>query len=297
MHAQYVSAATKSMTLDFSGPSSFTDTVGLTPSSTGCSGSPLQCTIAVRLRPGKYVVNVRAYDKAPVNGAIPVAAKLLSSASNVSATVAAGRVNRLGLTLDGVPASVTIGTFPFGFAGTGFLSTAFTVGVIDADHDTIVGTYSTPVTLGDSDTSGATSVATSGTNDPPAKTLLSSSDTAALSYTGAPVGAVTISAAAGSVKSSRVFAVANPIFVADNGGTNLKEIAPECNLPGCTRTLSTGFGGIVGLASAANGDLYVADAPGQEILHLEPCFAGYCLVDTPVTGVASLKGCQLLPID
>jgi hypothetical protein len=289
--ARYISPATKGMTLAFSGASSLTDTVGLTPSSPGCKGSPLECTVELSLRPGSYLLTVRAYDKAPAAHAIPTGANLLSSASNLPVKVAAGTQNHLGLTLDGVPAKLTIGTFAFGTAGTGFLASSFTIGAQDADSDTIVGTYATPVKLSDSDTSGAIAVATSGTDGPPAQTLLGSSDTAALSYSGAPLGAVTIVAAAGNVKASRVFAVTNPIFVADGSGTNLKEIAPDCFLAGCTKTLSPGgYGDIVGLASAANGDLYVADAPSQTIYHYQSCPEGECLVDTPATGVPSLKG-------
>lgn len=97
----------------------------------------------------------------------------------VRVRVTTGTANLLGFTLDGVT-RLAVGPLPAASAGVGFLSSAFTVEVFDADNDTIVGTYASPVTLSDTDLSGATSVAATGSDDPPAKTLLSSTDIAGL---------------------------------------------------------------------------------------------------------------------
>lgn len=219
----YVSAATKGMTMAFTGPSTMTQVVDLTPSDPRCTGSPLTCTIAVRLLAGSYTVTIKTYDEAPVSGGIPAGAKLLSTAKNVAFTMEGGITNDVGFTLDGVVASLVVGGLPSGTAGTPFSSAqALTVTAKDADGDTIVGTYDNAVTLSDNDGSGATSIATSGSDSPPAGQLLSSSDTAKLSYTGLAILPVTIKArASGASSGSAPFAPAlQPIVVSTSDALN-----------------------------------------------------------------------------
>ena len=78
---------------------------------------------------------------------------------------------------------------------------------LDADGYPIGGTYATEITLSDSDTSGATAIATSGADNPPTDTLLSSSDVATLAWNGQTIagGAATIEAAAGTVLTTAQF--------------------------------------------------------------------------------------------
>jgi hypothetical protein len=275
---RYISAATQGMTMAFSGPSTFTQVINLTPSDPRCSGSPLECTIQVSLKPGKYTATIDTYDQAPVDGAIPVGANLLSTAHDVAFTVAAGVANRIGLTLDGVPASITVGGFPTASAGTGFLNKSFSVTVMDADSYVIVGTYSTPITLTDSDTSGATTIATAGNDDPPADELLSSSDSPTISYTGAAINPVTISASAGAVRGSGLFVVKLPIFVADSGNSAVKEIPPGCVSAACVSTLGGGFSEPSGVAVDGSGDVFVADDHLGGVYEIPPgCLSAACV--------------------
>ncbi|HTX58937.1 MAG TPA: hypothetical protein VMH02_04605 [Verrucomicrobiae bacterium] len=207
----------------FTGPSTTTQVVNLTPSDPRCTGSPLTCTIAVTLLAGSYTVTIKTYDKAPVSGSIPAGAKLLSTANNVPFTMKGGITNDIGFTLDGVVASLVVSGLPSGTAGTPFASSqAFTVSAKDADGDTIVGAYDNAVTLSDDDASGATSIATSGSDSPPAGQLLSSSDTAKLSYTGLAILPVTITArASGATNGSAQFAPAlQPIVVTTSDTLN-----------------------------------------------------------------------------
>lgn len=194
--ARYISASTKGMTIAFSGASAVNAAFALTPADPRCTGSPLKCTFVIDLSPGNYAASVNTYDLAPVSGAIPAGAKLLSTAHNVPLTVARGVSNALAVTLGGVPKSLSIGGFPTtGTAGTPF-SHSFTVTAKDADGNVIVGSYATPVKFADADATGATAVATSGSDHPPASTLLSSIDTVKLNYTGLAIHAANVTATA-----------------------------------------------------------------------------------------------------
>ncbi len=124
--------------------------------------------------PPSYTVAAAAYDEAPVDGAIPAGAHELSTAAGIRLKVKTGIGNTLSLTLDGVPFSILVESFVPADEGSGFLDKSFSVTVSDADGYTIVGKYETPVVLTDSDTTGVTAVTTGGSDNPPARTLLSS---------------------------------------------------------------------------------------------------------------------------
>jgi hypothetical protein len=289
LQRHFISAATKGIKLSFSGASTFTVTAGLTPASPNCSGSPLVCTIKLGLKPGSYHVTIGAYDLAPVGGSIPAGANLLSTASNVPAQVSPGATNDLAFTLDGVPANIYVGGFPNAFAGTGFLGKAFDVIARDADKNFIVGTYSTPIVLADSDSTGATSIATSGNDSPPANTLLSSSDVASINYSGALMAPAWISASAGATKSSAPFRVFNPYFVADYGNKAVKEIPASCSGSSCVTTVAT-YNNLVGIAIDGSGNLYIADASTNTVYKRTPCISGYCSDGFVGSGLFGLKG-------
>lgn len=187
---RYISPATQGMSFSFaSGSKTLAFAAGVTPSSHGCTGYPsaTTCTIVLPVPPGTYELGVNAYDTAPVDGVIPHAAKLLSTASNVPLIVVAGTNTTKSLTLDGVPASIAISNVPSATPGTPFPTPQpFTVTVEDASGATIVGTYETPVTLADSNPVRLP-IITSGPDNPSSGALLSSSDSAALQYYGASI--------------------------------------------------------------------------------------------------------------
>jgi sugar lactone lactonase YvrE len=276
--ARYISAATKGMTIAFAGPSTQTLVVNLTPSDPRCTGSPLVCTIAIDLAAGAYFATIDAYDLAPAGGAIPPAARLLSTAKNVGVSVATGKANPLGVTLDGVPASFVIGMFPSASAGAGFLSKAFSVGAKDADGDVIVGTYATPIKLTDGDESGATGLATSGSDDPPAEELLGSSDVAAISYTGLAIPYARIGAQAGSAGGFGIFGVHLPLYVADTFNNKVKEIPLQCSSSSCVQTLGGGFSYPSGVAVDQSGNVYVSDSSNNAVKKIPlGCFSETCV--------------------
>jgi hypothetical protein len=276
LRQRYISAATKGMSLAFAGKSSFTRVIGLTPNDPRCSGSPLICSIYVMFSAGSYDVTINAYDQAPANGAIPASAKLLSGA-RVKVSVKPGIVNDLRITLDGVPAGIFVGNFPIASAGTAFLNKSFTVTVKDADGYVILGTYSTPITLSDSDTSGATAIATAGSDGPPSGKLFSSGDVSTISYVGIAIKPVTIGATAGAAVGRGVFAVRVPVFVADYANAAVNEIPPGCLAASCVNPVGGGFSFPVGVAVDGLGNVFVAELGGM-VKEVPPgCVAADCV--------------------
>jgi hypothetical protein len=198
--AHYISAATKGMTLSFKGPEKRRETLGLTHASdSDCRDSNriTTCTFRLQVSTGTYTADVAMFDQPPVNGHIPTTAKLLSTVAQVPFTVKNGKVNRLKFKPAGVVASLAISALPSAIAGTAFASAAsFAVTAKDPDGYVIVGPYQTAVTLTNSDVTGATTIATSGTDVPPTGELLSSGDIATLSYNGLAIVPATITASA-----------------------------------------------------------------------------------------------------
>jgi hypothetical protein len=272
----------------FAGPSTFKRVISLTPNDPRCSGSPLVCSIDVMLSAGRYTIAIDTYDEAPVSGAIPTTAKLLSSA-HVGVSVRRGIVNDLRITLDGVPAGIFVGDFPSASAGTAFLNQSFTVTVKDADGYVILGTYSTPVVLSDGDTSGATAIATAGSDGPPSGKLFSSGDVSTISYTGFAIKPVTIGALAGAAVGHGIFAVRLPVFVADYQNEAVNEIPPGCLAASCVSTLGGGINFPVSVAVDGLGDVFVADLSGV-LKEIPPgCVAADC-VTTLGGGFGNLYG-------
>jgi hypothetical protein len=209
---RYISPATNGMSLTFVGPTRLKEAIGLTPSSPGCtiSGGATNCRTSARVLPGRYTASVSTFNQAPVGGSIPGTAKLLSTASHAPFTINAGFDNAVNFTLSGVPSSFVISGMPSGSAGTAFVAQQnFVVTAKDAGGYTIVGAYDTAVTLADSDSTGATTLATTGSDDPPAGELLSSSDVPTLTYTGLAISPATISVqASGATEKTATFAPA-----------------------------------------------------------------------------------------
>ena len=276
--ARYISAGTKSLAMSFTGPKSFKIAIDLTPADPRCSGSPLVCTITFDIAAGSYTVAAGAYNEAPVDGAIPAGAHELATAAGIRLKVKTGIGNTLSLTLDGVPFSILVESFAPADEGSGFLDKGFSVTVSDADGYTIVGKYETPVVLTDSDTTGVTAVTTGGSDNPPARTLLSSGDTAALSYSGQAIVPARITATSGSVDDSSVFEVYLPTYVADTSNNAVKEILIGCGDAGCVITVGGGFNTPYGVAVDGAGNAYVSDYGHNAVKKMLPdCYSTGCV--------------------
>jgi hypothetical protein len=184
--------------------SAYTGTPGdiasnLTTSNPNCTGNPLTCTVSAPAAAGTDVFLVATYDQLQTSASPTTPVGNLLSQATLSVAVVANQANIVStpLILNGAPASFVISGLPAATVGTAFgTAQSFVVNAKDAGGNTIVGTYLHPVTLADSDTSGATTLATSGSDNPSSGTLLSSSDTATLNYNGASLSSATITAAA-----------------------------------------------------------------------------------------------------
>jgi hypothetical protein len=209
----YISVSTQSIVItlatvngaSFTGSAASTAT-NLTISNPACSNSSgtLTCTMTAPAVPGSDTFAVKTYDAQQTISSPATAAGNVLSIATVPLTVVAGVANAPAtpLVLNGVPAALAISALPAGTAGAALAATAFIVTAKDADGNTIVGSYANPVTLADNDSSGATALVTSGSDNPPAGELVSSSDAAKLSYTGLAIPPATISAAASGATSA-----------------------------------------------------------------------------------------------
>lgn len=155
LHPEYVSPATKGMTVDISGPTSVKKTVGLTLNATGCKSSlmTVQCTLAIPLTacPSTkkcYVATVATYDGYK-NGKIPKHAHKLSADQNFAFAITTGKT-LIPLTLFGIPRSLVFvpsatslltGSMKGGFIEPKCRASKQTVGIfgVDADGNYIVG--------------------------------------------------------------------------------------------------------------------------------------------------------------
>lgn len=145
----YVSPATQSMTVNITGtggtanPAGFPQTVGLTPTSQGCTSTlaSTSCTLQLALAPGTYAASISTYDGANGTG------NALSTAQAVAFTVVANQNNDVPLTLSGIPKSIA----PTYLGGGNFL-----VAALDAGNNYIVGGGAPTFTVAKS--GGATAV-------------------------------------------------------------------------------------------------------------------------------------------
>jgi hypothetical protein len=243
----YVSTATLSVviTLTTVNGSAYTGSPSstasnLTPSNPNCTGSPLTCTVSAPAAAGTdtFIVTTYNQQQTSTSPATPIGNLLSEATLSVAVIANQANVASTPLVLDGAPSTIVISGLPSATAGTAYVSAQpFSVNVKDASGNTIVGTYLHPITLRDSDTSGATTIATSGSDNPPAGTLLSSSDTATLNYTGAALSSATISASAtGATVASATFAPSSAALI-------LSALSVTSGLIGTTATTTvTGSG-------------------------------------------------------
>ena len=148
-HAEFISPATQSISFDFirvkTNTKQFKKVVDLTPSSPGCStsASGTTCAITVDLGAGDYLADIATYTGLGGTGAI------LSQGQKEPFTIVQGKLNRIPLTLYGVPRSFLItalspgisGSSSKGFAISGIWSASrtFSFMALDADGNAIVG--------------------------------------------------------------------------------------------------------------------------------------------------------------
>jgi hypothetical protein len=159
-----------------SAPASTTN-VDLVPSSI-CSGTPLACTIVLDAPVGTLTFGVTLYSQVAEGGS--VLATFAPSAVH-EFTIVQNTNNTIGISLDGVPATMRMSVSPAVVtAGTAATAT-ITVVAMDASNNVIIGTdpYAAPIQLTDNDPSGSTTLSSA--------TVLSPASTVSLVYAGGPL--------------------------------------------------------------------------------------------------------------
>ena len=151
-HQQYISASTASASVSVNAGA---------PVSAACSTT---CTLTVNAPVGLDTFSASLYD----------ASAVLLSQGSTSATISPTIANVIGIAFGGQVAKVQLST-PVSNLVPGTLSTTTTIGVtaFDADNNTIVGSdpFANPITLTDSDGSGATSLSTASVASPAVSTV------------------------------------------------------------------------------------------------------------------------------
>lgn len=166
--------------------------VNVNSTATGCSTSnnTLTCTANVPGIAGSDLFTVTSYPQSDAKGT-PIAS------GTVQVDTTAGSTTTAPVTLSGAIASIALSIQGVGVPG---ISATLPLAVIakDANGATIMGTYTSPITLTNSDTSGATTLS---------KTSLKDSTDAAsvtLTYSGAALKNATISAASTGVSATNI---------------------------------------------------------------------------------------------
>jgi hypothetical protein len=155
-------------------PVSLNGTIATTPSSTTnvdlvpgaqCSGTPLACSIPVVAPIGTVTFSVTLYAQTGETGS--VLSTFLPSTQH-EFTIVQNATNVLGISLNGVPAALSVSTVPATLtAGTASTAT-LTVVARDASNNIIVGAdpYATPITLIDGDPTAHTTLSAAAITSP-----------------------------------------------------------------------------------------------------------------------------------
>jgi len=192
---QYVSPSTTQLTVTINSingntanlPPSQTTTLtstGTNPNCTVGTGSET-CTIAVLAPPGNVNYTFTAGDGTNT-----------LSTSTTTLTIAAGTQASLSVSLQGVVNTVSIGAVTLVPTATTPTQPTLTVTALDADGNQIVGndSFSSPVTLTDTDAHGATGLSLNGAAAATSVMITKPSDMVTLTYSGIAINNFTISA-------------------------------------------------------------------------------------------------------
>ncbi len=201
----YVSASTASVQITLNTVNGSAPPAGLTLSATtniSAGSCASGCTInGPDVPPGSDNFSVVTFDGSNAAGNV-------LSTSTQTFTVTQGIANALTTTLLGVPKTLVISGLPVATANTAFVSAqSFSVAAKDAGGNTITGTYANPITVSDSDASGAQGSSLSVT------TLNAATDAIKINYGGLAIVPATITASAtGATNGTATFTPAlNPI--------------------------------------------------------------------------------------
>jgi len=230
---QYVSPSTLGASITVYGalatppptPTVVADLSSSSPLCTPNSDGSRTCNVQVQAPVGNDDFIVNTYDQAPVNGAIPSGANLLST-STLQFVIQAGQVNTLPLTLGGVPAAIVLAPPGFLVPPNQTSTFTFTVNAKDADGNYIVGpgNYNAPITLSISgDPNNTISLSTTTIASPATSTVTATYNGGALpgtaTITGSAAGATSGSLTVQASSSVTTVTIVVPVPAATNSQT------------------------------------------------------------------------------
>jgi streptogramin lyase len=196
----YISPSTQSVAVDLGKTRVLTLDVAASSSACVSAKGGRRCSGRAHVPAGSQTFAVTAYDGTNANG------NVLAS-GNVNEKLKSGQTEQIGVSLTGKPVSATVSLVaPYPLAGKP-TTTAVTVSLLDADGNTILGSYATKVQVADSDTSGATKLS--------AQSVTTSSTPVTLTYDGSPLSTATISVKAPGFAAATTTFAPSPTTVAE----------------------------------------------------------------------------------
>jgi hypothetical protein len=182
----FLSPSAVSVVIGVSGEPNVTADVSATSPNCTTSGATRTCSIGVQAPVGTDTFTLSLYDGASGGG------NLLGSGTATQAVTAAGF--NVTVTVNGVETSLTISAAQTAFQSGVAATTTLTYSALDADGNTIIGTYASPVTFTSSDPAFTVSPSS----------VTGSGQTVTVAYSGANTTGTTISASAPNVPTASV---------------------------------------------------------------------------------------------
>ncbi len=276
---RYVSPATQSVTVVITqhagGATVLNETVGLTPTSTGCTSTLTTtiCTLNLPLAPGTYDMSLATYDGYDsVHGT--ATGTMLSSGQNIGFSILAGRSNTVSVTLSGIPASIAVSSTAAGVRGS--LSTftqyatnpeAFSVVALDPDGDVIIGPGAPTFTI--ASTGGTAFTITNPMAGAPntfSLTATGSGGTVGFTATAHYTDATCATAGATCTATFAVTSVMQTLFVSNTGGNSITTYPPPYGTPSATAAITSP----AGIAADGTGILYAGQSTTSTLYRLAP---------------------------
>ncbi|HTV91571.1 MAG TPA: hypothetical protein VMG98_02545, partial [Verrucomicrobiae bacterium] len=223
----------------------------LSATATGCeaASSQLSCVINVSAPVGSLIYTLTVYNAAGGTGAV-------LGAGNLALTTTAGATVVAPATLTGTVAKIalSVGPAPFGASAT----VPVTVQAEDASNYTILGTYTNPITVTDTDPSGQTSLSSSAVD------VNSSETNVTLTYAGGTMNApATVGASSSGVSPSNVVPAT---FSPDQSYPTVNGAVTSFAY---TQSLLFGVNGPPSILNTSSGSYTVTIATGQSFAGLD----------------------------
>jgi streptogramin lyase len=239
------SASTQSVTIAIGSQTLATANVGASSSAcVAATGGGRTCTVGVNAPVGNDTFTITAYDQ-------PGGAGSVLSTGTVVETISAGSAATVNVAVSGAIAKLALSlgnAYPP--AGTATTSSVVVTG-LDADGNAVLGTFATPVSLADSDTTGYTSLS--------ASSATSSSSSVTLNYTGGtPIMSATITASLAGVPSVSATFAPSPAFL-----TTYQ--APVAKIHGFSEEP-----GLADIKLGPDGNMWAVGSSYAEILKISP---------------------------